>query len=309
MQNDEKERKTTRRDLLKAGGLIAGLESINGAGFAQEAPKAAATVRDRLWLWGHYEGSHNKGWNLPGNSRITPVEAAYYLSIPNIVMVRYEGKPEIPCDQYAVPFRALREVVWSVVGAGGTTAASERETVLKMAERNKNFTGVIMDDFFTDKKQGQIAALGLEDLKTLRTRLDSGSKRLDLWVTLYTRQLDDPIADYLKYCDVLTLWTWKGAEIDQLASKFELATQLSPRSRKVLGCYMWDYGDKKPMPVAAMQQQCEMGLKWLREGKIEGIIFLASCICDLNLETVEWTRRWITKVANEKLPVRKKTPA
>jgi hypothetical protein len=29
----------------------------------------------------------------------------------------------------------------------------------------------------------------------------------------------------------------------------------------------------------------------------------------LNLETVEWTRRWITKVANEKLPVRKKTPA
>ena len=34
------------------------------------------TVRDRLWIWGHYEGSHNDAWNLEGASRITPVEGA-----------------------------------------------------------------------------------------------------------------------------------------------------------------------------------------------------------------------------------------
>ena len=32
-------------------------------------------VRDRLWLWGHEPGSHNKGWNLPAKSRVTAVEA------------------------------------------------------------------------------------------------------------------------------------------------------------------------------------------------------------------------------------------
>ena len=64
---------------------------------------------------------------------------------------------------------------------------------------------------------------------------------------------------------------------------------------------MWDYGQKKPMPVHRMQQQCEIGLRWLKEARIEGMIFLASCICDLNLEAVEWTREWIASVADEEL--------
>ena len=68
---------------------------------------------------------------------------------------------------------------------------------------------------------------------------------------------------------------------------------------KILGCYMWDYGRKQPMPLERMQYQCETGLRWLQEGRIEGMIFLASCICDLELETVEWTRRWIAAVGDE----------
>jgi len=39
----------------------------------------------------------------------------------------------------------------------------------------------------------------------------------------------------------------------------------------------------------------------LREGAIDGMIFLASCICDLELETVEWTRRWIQEVGDNPL--------
>lgn len=50
-----------------------------------------------------------------------------------------------------------------------------------------------------------------------------------------------------------------------------------------------------------MKQQCELALKLLRERRIEGMIFLATNICDLDLETVNWTRRWIAKVGNEPL--------
>ena len=35
-----------------------------------------ATVRDRLWIWGRYEGSHNDARNLQGASRMTPAEGA-----------------------------------------------------------------------------------------------------------------------------------------------------------------------------------------------------------------------------------------
>jgi hypothetical protein len=50
-----------------------------------------------------------------------------------------------------------------------------------------------------------------------------------------------------------------------------------------------------------MQKQCLLGLEWLRKGRIEGMIFLASCICDLNLEAVEWTRNWIREVGDGKI--------
>ena len=55
------------------------------------------------------------------------------------------------------------------------------------------------------------------------------------------------------------------------------------------------------MLVENMKNQCELGLHWLHTGRIEGIIFLANCVCDLELEAVEWTRDWIRKVGDDKL--------
>ena len=59
-----------------------------------------------------------------------------------------------------------------------------------------------------------------------------------------------------------------------------------PRTRWVLHV---DFGTDQPMPLAAMRHQCEVGLRWLREGQVEGPIFLATNLCDLELDAVEWT--------------------
>ena len=64
---------------------------------------------------------------------------------------------------------------------------------------------------------------------------------------------------------------------------------------------MWDYGQKQAMSVERMELQCELGLRWLKEGRIEGMIFLASCICDLDLDAVEWTRTWVQQVGDQVL--------
>ena len=293
--------KFRRRDIFKSGAVLAGASALSRIVPAGAAIKPAGTVRDRFWLWGHPAGSHNRRYNLPAPSRMTPVEAAFYMSIPNMIHVRYHGDPEPPFQQFAIPFRALREVVWSLVGASGATDSSEREAVLELVGQNPNFSGVMMDDFFTGKKEGKLAALSISELEQLQKRLKGGSKNLDLWVVLYDHQLEDPVSDYLKECDVVTFWTWKAVDLQDLKSNFEKAEKLTPKTRKVLGCYMWDYGDKKPLSVAAMEEQCELGLEWLKQGRIDGMIFLASCICDLDLETVEWTRKWIQKVGDQEL--------
>src|SRR5437588_9699836 len=130
-----------------------------------------STVQDRLWLWAHDAGAHNESWGLPRPSRITPTEAAVYLGVPNLVMVRYLGKPPLPFDQYALPFRALKRVVWSVVGARGQTGEEERAHVLDLATRHPNITGLMLDDFFGSEQPGQgddRAALPPDKLRELR---------------------------------------------------------------------------------------------------------------------------------------------
>jgi hypothetical protein len=255
---------------------------------------------DKLWLWCHDAGAHNESWGLPGPSRITPVEAAFYLNIPNVIMVRYQGRPSLPFDQYAIPFQSLKQVVWSVVGANRETDHEEREHVLELAGRHSNITGVIMDDFFTSESESaekdKVAALSLDELRHLRQRLTVAGRRLDLWAVLYDNQLERRLGDYFSLLDKVSFWTWDVANLKDLRIKFEKFEAVASSCGKVLGCYMWDYANKRPMPLDLMRHQCELGLQWLKAGRIDGMIFLASCICDLQLEAAEWTRRWIADV-------------
>jgi len=252
-------------------------------------------LRDSLWLWGHEAGSHNEHWGLPGPSRMTPAEAAFYLGIPNLVMVVYQGKPEPPFDQHARAFRPLRRVVWSIVGDSSSKRNDEKtdlDEVLRLAGEHANVSGAIMDDFFHEPDAaGAIGRYTPRDLAGFRQRLRAAARPLDLWVVLYAQQLHLPVRAHLAECDVVTFWTWRARDLPALPENFAQLEALAPSARKVLGCYLWDYGERKPMPLDLFQGQVRQGLVWLREGRIEGIIFLASCLCDLGLDTVEWLRR------------------
>jgi len=267
------------------------------------------TVRDKLWIWGHEAGSHTTAeWGVPEPSRITPVEGAFYMGLPNMILVRYGGKPQPPYHRYAVPFRALDRLVWSIVGAGGTTDAADRAHVLELARELPNMSGVMMDDFFHDTPgEKGFGALSLDELRALRRQLELPGhptlpkRRLDLWSVIYDRQLTLPLGEHLDLCDKVTLWFWRAAELAHLEETFAALEALAPRPGKLLGIYMFDYGEHRPMPLDLLEHECDTGLRWLRERRIEGLIFLATCICDLDLDAVEWTRRWIAKAGDEEL--------
>ncbi len=266
------------------------------------------TVRDHLWVWCHEAGSNNGQYGLPGDSRMTPAEAAFYLGVPNLIMVVYQDKPQPPFDKLAVSFRPLKRVVWSIVGDSSSTRndkATDIDEVTSLSARFPNICGAMMDDFFhpVDDK-GAVARYSVEDVAGFRNRLHNAAHRLDLWVVLYTHNLDLPVARHLETCDVVTLWTWNAADLRDLEKNFERMEPLAATNRKMLGCYMWDFGTGKPIPLELMKLQCEKGLKWLKEGRIDGMIFLSSVICDLDIEAVEWTRKWIAEVGDQ--PLRRK---
>ena len=161
-------------------------------------------MRDCLWLWGHPAGSHNGDYGLKGKSIITPVEAAYYMSIPNVIMIRYGNKPDLAI-LYSIRFPSARLGGGVVIpGAADPASRSEKEAVLKLAADTPNMNGIMMDDFFTSdvdilkgKKPGLAAGLSPEDLAEIQKQLKGagddrvrvpspGERKLDLWAVLYT---------------------------------------------------------------------------------------------------------------------------
>ena len=72
-----------------------------------------AKLRDKLWLWAQSPDAHyetNNTYNLPGHSRMTAAEGAFYFNIPNVCRVRMMGHPMPPYDQESVPLRPCKQV-------------------------------------------------------------------------------------------------------------------------------------------------------------------------------------------------------
>jgi hypothetical protein len=294
----------TRRRLGWAAAGLAGL----GLETLAPAPAAAAdkeTVLDRFWIFACAANSDYP--IMQRRSVMTPAEGAFYLGVPNIIVVqsseteaRY-GRMEPPFAPYTVAFRPLKRIVWSVVGSGGFTSPKETKEVLELARTVPNFAGVMLDDFFTGQKEGKRAQLSVEELADIRRQLKHSGKSMEIFATLYVTQLDLPLRDYFELIDVITLWTGDPAGLANLEANLKKAETVVPKAKKMLGCYVVDYGRKQGIPVSAMKLQCETGLRWLREGRIHGIVFLGNTTMDFGFESVDWTRQWIRSVADIKL--------
>jgi hypothetical protein len=271
-------------------------------------------LRDHLWLWCHPAGAHTRRpgqYGLPGTSTIAPANAALFLGAPNILMVRYDEEPQPPFTEHARRLAGFDRVVWSVEGGAG----GDVDAVLQLAPVLPNLRGVILDDYFARvtamaRVGAQVtrhpgseadATFSLDGLRGLRQRLVAGGRRLDLWVVLYAHELGQEaiLRPHLEQCDVVTFWTWRTSELAQLEEHFARFEQMVGPRRKVLGVYLWDYDSKRPMPRDALERQGALGRRWLGEGRIEGLIFLASCLCDLGLESVAWAKDWIAAHAAE----------
>ncbi len=305
------ESKQTRRHFfqwaasLAAGASLVGCRTLNSAeqtGGNQLLPhqrRFEGTIRDRFWVWTHQAGSHDK-FGIPKPSRMTPMEGAAYLDVPNAMFITFGGQPKGDLfDPYAISLRPLKRVGWSLTGEAGHTSVEAREAALALAGRHSNIDRFVLDDFF--QGGGSNAVLSADDLRALRDKLVINGQRRTLWVVVYEHLLHLPIGDHLQQCDGVTYWTWAPRNLQHLETNMAKLEEISPKTRKMLGCYFWDYQAGKPLPLELMQQQCEIGLKWLHEGRIEGMIFLGSNVCDIELDTVEWTREWIAKVGDQRV--------
>ncbi len=100
----------------------------------------------------------------------------------------------------------------------------------------------------------------------------------------------------MKHYDKILFEKWKSEDLVNLKSNFERLEKIASGHSELLGCYLWDFGNEAPMPLDRMKRQMEYGYQLLKAGRIEGLIFLEHGVCDINLETVKWTKEWFPQV-------------
>jgi len=145
------------------------------------------------------------------------------------------------------------------------------------------------------------ASLSPEQLRALCQR-PVGGRKVPLMAVIYTRQVKPGARPHIAEVDQLCMWTWRPEDLKNLEANFAALEKIAPDKQLYLGCYMFGFYQSKPLPVALMQRQVELGYQWLKAGRIAGIIFLATPNVDVGLEAVEWTRQWIRKNADQPLP-------
>ena len=267
-------------------------------------------LREKLWIWGQDAGSHhavgNNVWKLPGVNRLGPVEGCAYLGIPNCCRVIMNGLPEPPFDAEADRLNGMRSVVWSIIGDGGSIRNNEStdlEEVIRIAKTHSNISGAIMDDFMNEKRMKLFPP---ERLAAMRERLHAAleDRKLDLWSVLYCHELSEKAVPWLRQIDRISLWAWCAEELRYLEKNHARLRELMADDPKpvLAGCYLFDYGGCRPMPMDLMKLQLDVYYRWLRAGTIDGVIFCSNTVADIGLAAADYAREWISVHGDEELP-------
>ena len=95
--------------LLTVTGIWFSALSVFSCGAHAQSDPGIVQVRDRLYVWTHPAGSHDGYYLAPHThvqSRMTPVEGARYLGVPNLYFIQYKDDSPLPSEfrKYAISF-------------------------------------------------------------------------------------------------------------------------------------------------------------------------------------------------------------
>jgi len=297
-----------RREFLKTAAGASGAFALGGCacpfcGPSERVPYGD-TIGDRLWMWGHHRDSFKalKGtkeqYNLPYGTRIDMAAACREMNIPGCFMVRWTNNPkkaELP--DYMKQFADTKRVGFSITDSAVESFEEKVRLGLEYADRMPNLTTLIMDDFFSAKKNTR----STEEI--VRVRDETAKRRMKLGMVLYSdaNGLKPEFKPVLELFDEITFWFWHGKNVGTIEGQVgKLKDLVGPEKPILLGQYMYDFGGRKPLPGSDMECQLAATSRLLSQKAIDGVIFHCTPLVDMNLDAVNVSRAWIGANAAKK---------
>lgn len=251
-----------------------------------------AKLVEKLWNWGHLEGSHNA---MIADCKMTPEEFAEVYGIRNSFIVSYGGNIQPPFDDLAKRFSVLNEVKWSVLGDASTpipdAELGNTEDIIDVLTPDSNITGGVVDDFFSPKRMERFP---VEVLKKIKKRLNDAGR--DFWCVLYSSQLDLDLEKYMDCFDGVTFWVWACKDIVNIEEYFAKLKKFTKDKPVMLGIYQWDYSlpdGGEPMDISLYEKQLSYYFDLLKKKEIDGVVFCSSTLGDAKLETNDMLKKYI----------------
>jgi hypothetical protein len=281
---------------------------------ARPAKAEPSKLLDILWVWGipqgigAYDIGKSKMVSTTDPAQFAQADArskAMILGVPNVLMAG-DGLPNDleKAEELSRGIADLKRIGWELTpdnGEGPPFIYTGKVRVLKTLKvLYPQIEAVSIDDMLTSQRG---KGLHPEHIASLRRQLHSTLPGLNMWGIVYTMNLNDPLLPrYLKFLDIVNLWTWQADDLRNLDTNFAGAERLAQGKPIVLGLYMYDYGMKRRMPRELMRLQCDKALELAKQGRVQGLIFLG---VSNDPEIIRWTRDWINKVGGE--PIRAST--
>jgi len=260
-------------------------------------------MRDKLWLLGETPGSHHKvkGYNMPGENKMTPVEGLEHFGIGNLCRMKMRSDMGMSFldDPYIVG-DAIEKLSLTLVGScawrpdPGTR--DDMDQILAIAKKDKRLVSAINDDFFNEARMAIYTPEVLrEQRETLHTALE---RPIDFWSVVYEHSLlrDQDIYAHAKEYDLTTFWVWYSENIPDMQKYLDWAKTLTKDGRIILGIYMYDYGNCCPLSDDLMKMQLDFAYEKMVSGEIEGAMLHSSCNMDLGLSSTEITKKWVEDI-------------
>lgn len=188
--------------------------------------------------------------------------------------------------QYNKSFKTLKEVAWECFKAGQNPELIE--PLIREAGDFDNITGVVFDDFQRQRKGDDQDRL-LKNLWSIHDRLHNNEVRpLNMWMVLYTCEFgmnaeeDEEFLRLAEPFDGIIMWTWEESAVPKTPEKYESFKKLTEGKRRMFGCYLYNFGEKKQATGEAVKWQLDFYREKLLAGEVEGIVLHTNTMADLD---------------------------
>lgn len=257
-------------------------------------------LREKIWLWGQIPGGNHypdyyRLSQIPKENKMTPIEGLGFFGIDKLCRVKLGREPNHNFLDDLWLGEPAKTVCLSLIGAGGAVPKDDMDAILTLAKDDPRIVSAVMDDFISPER---MEAFTPEVLRGYRDRLHTAIGRpLELWSVIYERDLEEPIRSRAQEFDVTTFWTWFGDRYPQRETHIkQLRERAIGDGRLMLGVYLYDFGNKRPMPDDMMRCQLDFVGEKLASGEIEGAILCNNCVADLGLHSVDITLDWLDQL-------------